>query len=143
MDEAKARLSRAFVAAYGVERGQEALAEALAYAWEHRETVLTMTNPAGFLFRVGQSRTRPKMRRVLFPPVEAVGVPWIEPSLPAALAGLSEHQRVAVVLSRGYGWTYPEIGELLDVAPTTVQNHVERALVHLRRRLEVRVDGTP
>ena len=29
------RLARAFVAAYGRERGEDALAEALAYAWAH------------------------------------------------------------------------------------------------------------
>jgi hypothetical protein len=36
--ETEPRLRRAFVAAYGPERGREAAAEALAYAWQHRPT---------------------------------------------------------------------------------------------------------
>lgn len=139
--EVRPRLARAFVAGFGLERGQEALAEALAYAWEHLDTVTVMDNPAGYLYRVGQSRTRRRRRPVVFPPPEEVGVPWIEPGLVDALAALSEHQRVAVVLARGYGWTYREIGELLGIAVTTVQNHVERALRRMRDEMEVVSDG--
>jgi hypothetical protein len=32
---------------YGQEQGRDATAEALAYAWEHRERVKSMANPAG------------------------------------------------------------------------------------------------
>jgi len=58
------RLARALVAAYGPERGQEAVAEALADAWEHFEDVRVMPNPAGYVYRVGQSRSRPRRRPV-------------------------------------------------------------------------------
>ena len=139
--ELRPRLARAFVAAYGVERGQEALAEAMAYAWEHAARLTGMENPAGYLFRVGQSRTRPRKTPPVFPAPSGAGVPWVEPGLPAALAQLTEHQRVAVVLIHGYGWTQREVAELLGVATTTVQNHVERGLAHLRRDLEVSSDA--
>jgi RNA polymerase sigma factor (sigma-70 family) len=66
-------------------------------------------------------------------------MPWIEPALPIALESLSEHQRLAVVLAHGFGWTHREIGELLDVSPSTVQNHIERAMVKLRAALEVEI----
>jgi DNA-directed RNA polymerase specialized sigma24 family protein len=135
------RLARAFIASYGVERGQEAVAESLAYAWEHFEAIRVMANPAGYLFRVGQSRTRPRRTPVLFPAPEAVGLPWVEPALPAALASLSDQQRVCVVLVHGYRWTQREVADLLGVAPTTVQNHVERGLDRLRRRMEVVADA--
>lgn len=135
------RLARAFIAAYGPDRGQEALAEAFAWAWENLELLHTMANPAGYLYRVGQSRTRPRRTPQTFPPPEAVGVPWVEPDLPEALQGLTEHQRVCVVLVHGYGWTRKEVAELLELAPTTVQNHVERGLAHLRRRLEAIPDA--
>lgn len=49
------RLRRALVAAYGTERGREAAAEALARAWEHWADVVEMSNPVGYLYRVGQS----------------------------------------------------------------------------------------
>jgi RNA polymerase sigma-70 factor (ECF subfamily) len=139
--ELRPRLARAFVAAYGVERGQEALAEALACAWERCDEVGAMDNPAGYLFRVGQSRSRPRRRPPLFPAPADVGLPWVEPSLPAGLRALTEHQRVAVVLVHGYGWTHREVGELLGVAPTTVQNHVERALARLRDHLKAVTDA--
>jgi hypothetical protein len=42
------RLARA----YGPGRSEEALAEAIACAWEHRSEVLAMENPAGFLYRM-------------------------------------------------------------------------------------------
>jgi DNA-directed RNA polymerase specialized sigma24 family protein len=129
------RLRRAFVASYGADRGREATAEALAYAWEHWRRVSAMENPVGYLFRVGQSRTRRRKTAYLLAPAPHTE-PWIEPGLPAALAALSEHQRLAVVLVHGFGWTLREVAELGGIQPTTVQNHLERGLARLRAALE-------
>jgi DNA-directed RNA polymerase specialized sigma24 family protein len=131
------RLRRALVAAYGSERGAEALAEALAYAWEHWARVSAMQHPVPYLYRVGQTRTRRRKSRVVFD-VPETGVPWVEPALPAALAALSERQRVAVALVFGFGWQLGEVAELFGVRVTTVQNHLERGLARLRVALEVR-----
>jgi DNA-directed RNA polymerase specialized sigma24 family protein len=135
------RLRRAFAAAYGADRGAEALAEAMAWAWEHWQDAQRMPNAIGYLYRVGQSRTRSRKRPVVLPTVQDVGVPWVEPGLPAALAGLTEHQRVAVVLAHGYAWTHREIADLLRLSPSTIQNHVERGLTALRDALEVSTDA--
>ena len=135
------RLARALVAAYGPERGNEAVAEAMAWAWEHRDDLLEMENPGGYLYRVGQSRSRPRRTPPLFPSAVEAGTPWVEPSLPSALRELTEQQRVCVVLAHGYGWTHREVAELLSIAPTTVQNHVERGLAALRRHMEVVPDA--
>jgi DNA-directed RNA polymerase specialized sigma24 family protein len=140
LDHAEPRLRRALVATYGPERGREATAEALAYAWEHWARVRELTNPTGYLFRVGQSRTRHNKSRVLFH-VNENHEPWVEPALSASLAQLSERQRLAVVLVHGYGWTLREVAELTGTAPTSVQNHVERGLARLRAALEVRQDA--
>ena len=51
--EHECRLRRAFVAAYGGERGREATAESLAFAWEHWDRISRMDNAPGYLFRVG------------------------------------------------------------------------------------------
>jgi DNA-directed RNA polymerase specialized sigma24 family protein len=56
------RLRRALVAAYGGQRGREATAEALSWAWENWDRVRAMTYPHRYLFRVGRSRT-PLLRR--------------------------------------------------------------------------------
>lgn len=130
------RLRHALIARYGVERGREATAEALGWAWAHWERVESMRNPAGYLYRVGQSRTRRRLSRFLAPPATA-DMPPVEPGLGAALAELSEAQRVAVLLVHGYGWTTSEVAEMLDVKPTTVQTHLARALERLRVALEV------
>lgn len=65
----------------------------------------------------------------------------MEPSLRGALGGLSDRQRVAVVLVHGYGWTMAEVADLLGVKVTTVQSHLDRALARLRSILEVSADG--
>jgi DNA-directed RNA polymerase specialized sigma24 family protein len=56
-------------------------------------------NPAGWLYRVGQSRSRRyRRRRVLFPAVEANPIPDVGPGLPAQLEALSVKQQQAVLM---------------------------------------------
>ena len=111
---AEPRLRRAFVAAYGGDRGREATAEALAYAWEHWSEVEHMRNPMGYLYRVGRSRSRDRKQRVVFVRSEAPDA-WVEPGLPAALAALTDRQRVAVTLVHGYGRGIARLRALLGV----------------------------
>jgi RNA polymerase sigma-70 factor (ECF subfamily) len=134
--EAEPRLRRALVAAYGQERGREAAADALAYAWRHWSRVRRMANPVGYLYRVGQSAGRPRKTRHLVSRPDTVDV-WVEPGLSQALGQLTERQRVATVLVHGFGWTLREVAELTGVSVTTVQNHLERGLASLRSALEV------
>lgn len=135
--EVEPRLRRALVATYGFERGREAAAEALAYGWEHWGRIRSLRNPVGYLFRVGQSRTRPRKRPPVFDlPAQASDV-WIEPGLASALTDLSERQRVAVVLVYGFGWQFAEVAEVTGIGVPTVQTHAERGLNRLRRALEV------
>jgi DNA-directed RNA polymerase specialized sigma24 family protein len=142
--EAAPRLQRALVAAYGSERGHEATAEALGYAWEHWNRIAGMANPVGYLYRVGQSRTRPRKQSRGLPawePRDATSDgPRVEPALRRVLASLTEHQRVAVVLVHGFGWTLREVAEVMELSTSTIQSHVERALEKLRTGLEVRDD---
>jgi DNA-directed RNA polymerase specialized sigma24 family protein len=134
------RLRRALVSAYGSERGREAAAEAFTYAWEHWDTLRTLRNPVGYLYRVGQSRTRSRQVRPLFPaPPEPE--PWYEPNLVTALERLSMSQRTAVVLIHGFGWTMKEVAECTGIRVTTVQNHLERGLRKLRADLKVSTDA--
>jgi DNA-directed RNA polymerase specialized sigma24 family protein len=135
--ETEPRLRRALVAAYGPQRGREAAAEALAYAWQHWDRISGMGNAAGYLYRVGQSRTRPRLTPPLFPPALEGGEPWTEPDLPAALEALSERERVATVLIEGFGWTYREVAEMTDLSISSVQSYRERGLRKLRDALGV------
>jgi DNA-directed RNA polymerase specialized sigma24 family protein len=132
-------LRRALVAAYGTERGREAAAEALAYAWQHWPRVQRMSNPTGYLYRVGQSRTRSKKVPALFLQVEDPDQ-LFEPGLAPALNELSERQRIAVVLVHAYGWSLSEVAELTGSKKATVQVHLKRGLAKLRSRLDMTDD---
>ena len=128
-------MARAFVAAYGADRGEEALAEAMAYAWANLERLAGMSNPVGYLYRVGQSRTRPRRRSAAFPAPAVVGMPEIEPALVEAVGALPERQRVCTLLVHAYDWTQVEVAELLGISASSVHWHTQRGLKALRKKM--------
>ena len=135
------KLRYALVAACGPDRGLDATEDALVFAWEHWEKIQTVSNPAGFLYRVGK-RKASRMRRPLplfrAVPVDSPDPP--EPRLAPALGHLSRQQRTAVVLIDGFGYTHQEVADLIGVGRSTVQKHHERGLEKLRREMGVNVD---
>lgn len=141
LGEIRPRLSRAFIASFGVQRAQDALAEALAFAWEHFEELAAMANPGGYLYRVGQSRTRWPRHRVVFPKPDIATMPDVEPELGGALSKLSERQRACVVLVYAYEWTHQEVADLLGLSRSSIQSHVERGVRRLRLAMGVASDA--
>jgi len=133
--DARPRLLRALAGIRGRDAG-EAAAEALGYAWEHWDEVRGMKNPMGYLYRVGQSRTRPR-RTPTLPPSSSIGLPEVEPGLVPALLRLPDSQRTAVWLVHACEWSYAEVAQAMDTTTSMVGNHVSRALERLRRELEV------
>jgi len=95
--------------------------------------------PVGYLYRVAQSSVRRRRWRPVYERPDA-SEPWVEPKLPAALASLSPHQRVVVMLVHGFGWTHAEAAELLGITRSSVQQHLERALASLRHEIGVGTD---
>ena len=134
------RLRRAFIGCRGVDGAPEAVAEALAYAWEHWTRVRTLDNPAGYLFRVGQSRTRRRKEGALPVPGPTMA-PNVEPALIPALLELTAHQRTAVWLVHACDWSYAEVAEAMGLGTSTVGTHVTRGLEQLRRILEVETNA--
>lgn len=133
------RVRRALVAFYGVEVGTEATAEAMVVAWQRWAEVSTMANPAGFLFRVGQSKARPHVRwshrRSGFPSTDRdsevsydIGVV----DLFRALTRVKPEQRVAVLLVKAYGFSYAEAAAVLNQTETTLANNLRRGMARLR-----------
>ncbi len=132
------RVRVALVAAYGPDVGMDAAAEAMAYGWENWERLEAMGNPAGYMYRVGQSAARRLNRpqgHLPAPPPDRL--PDIEPGLIPALNELSESQRVCVVLVHAYGWPQVEVAEVLEIAAQTVRTHLSRAMARLQSALEV------
>ena len=91
------------VAAYGPDLGREAAADALAWAWQHWDRVHAMADPAGYLWRVGQTSVRRTTRRRVHEVVDGRmfeleliddgrGERTVEPALRDALAALSPQQ---------------------------------------------------
>ena len=60
--------------------------------------------------------------------------------LAPALARLSDQQRAVVVLVHGYAISQRGVAELLDIAVSTVREHLARAMTKLRDELEDRHD---
>ena len=135
------RLRAALVAVYGPDVGADAAAEALAYGFEHWDELESMSNPAGYLYRVGQSEARRHFRpKGFMPAVASPGLPEFEPGLAPALESLTEPQRIGVVLVHALGWSLVETADILDVDVSTVRTHIARGLAKLRTALEVTVD---
>jgi DNA-directed RNA polymerase specialized sigma24 family protein len=130
-------LREALTAAFGVDAGREATADAMAYAWERWDRLEGMANPVGYLYVVGRNRALRALQRRRSMPVrfalpDGDAAPPFEPALAAALAGLSERERSVVLLLHGFHWTMSEIAETLDLSKSTIQSYAERALVKLR-----------
>lgn len=133
------RLRRALVARYGVELGNDACADALAYGWEHRERLNAMANPAGYLYRVAQSSARRYRRWEREPKLPAeppTGSAEASPDLATAIAQLKANQRIAIVLVHAHGYSYADAADVIGVPVTTLRNDLHRGLRRLRKLLE-------
>jgi RNA polymerase sigma factor (sigma-70 family) len=136
-------LRRAFVARYGWPAGLDITAEAVEWAWAHRDEVAAVANPTGYLYRVGMSKSRRLIRwrkeqgGLPSEIVSGDGAPWSEPELPTALNRLKPDDRSAIVLVHCFQWSYAEVAELLDVPVHTVRNRIHRGMQSLRIDLGV------
>jgi DNA-directed RNA polymerase specialized sigma24 family protein len=139
--DAEPHLREALTALFGVDDGLEIASEALTLAWERWSEVAVMENSTGYVYtaarNIGRRRHRHRRHRPVYMPVPVDRLPWVEPGLPKALAGLSEQQRLVVTLLHGYQWSMSEVAEVLGLSKSTIQNHAERGLTRLQKRLGV------
>ena len=135
ISDARPRLWRAFLGSLGVQRAEDALGEALAWAWANPERLSAISNPAGYLYRVGVSRSKPRKQPPELPAAAEIGLPDFEPRLIPALLALTPQQRTAVWLIHGCGWTYPDAARAMDIGESTVGTHATRGLALLRAQL--------
>ncbi|WP_395726179.1 sigma factor-like helix-turn-helix DNA-binding protein [Nakamurella sp.] len=134
---AEPRLRLALGAAFGFDMGEDATAEALAFAWEHWERVAACANPIGYVFAAGRNWARDRIRRRAprLPAVAPTEIPWVEPGLPGALERLSGRQREVVMLVHCFEWTLAEVAEVLGMSKGSVQVHERRGMARLRHDL--------
>jgi RNA polymerase sigma-70 factor, ECF subfamily len=55
----------------------------------------------------------------------------------AALSRLSDEMRIPLILKHYYGYSYDEIGEILNIAAGTAKSRVHHGLLAIRRELKV------
>ena len=138
--DAQVRLRRAFVARYGVDLGVEACSESITWAYANRTRLMAMSNPVGYLYRVGQTAVRTQVRwkrAPMFPPEVAENdLPLPDDGLHVAMAKLNRDQRCAVMLVHAYGYPYADAASLLDIPVSTLKNYLNRGLARLRQLLE-------
>jgi len=73
-------------------------------------------------------------------PIEVVSATELEDALHRAVGTLSERRREVYELARLEGLSYQQIGEVLDIAPQTVANHLCAAIAQLREQLADHLD---
>ncbi len=136
-------LRQALVAAYGLVDGREATVDALSWAWENWDRLSEVDNKTGYLYRVGQSSTRRFVSKAApsrpFHALDAE-LPDVEPGLLPALEALPAQQRTTVLLVHAHGWSQADVARMLDVNPSTVREHLSRAMKRLRNELEAHDD---
>jgi DNA-directed RNA polymerase specialized sigma24 family protein len=130
--ELSPRLRAALTPLADADSVDDAIAEAFAYLCRQPDRILAMENPGGYLYRVARSHLPKRRRPPALPPVVAALQPMVEPGLPAALAKLTERQRVAVFLIAGMGWSAREVAEFIDLGETSVRSHYDRGMAKLR-----------
>ena len=144
VDRDARRVRRALVSFYGADVGNEAADEAMAIAWERWASLAGMANPAGYVFRIGQTKAQPHVRwksrrsllRVDDSTAESVDVAGLVDLL-NALERLSPDQRTAVMMVKSFGYGHRDVAELLGVSESVVNNLVHRGVVALRADMEV------
>ena len=135
------KLRQALIAKYGLDLGEQAVAAAMAWAWEHQDRLVGLTGMRAYLFRVAQSSMRrswvwSKRNSATFPPeAAAVETGLIDDSLDLAdlLRKLPQKQRTCVLLIYAHGWPYRDVAELLEISVDAVNNHTHRGMAALRK----------
>jgi RNA polymerase sigma-70 factor (ECF subfamily) len=109
---------------------EEIAQDAFLVLWERWDRVRSMEKPTGYLYRTAMNLFRRRRRRAALAARRAVGLAHHEDTFAAAdarqvvaraLAGLSQRQRAALVLTELLGFSSEEAGRMLRVKPVTVR----------------------
>jgi len=127
--------------------------DAFAKLWSVRERMETVDSLRAYVFRMARNRvynhqrnerTRRDTREQLGDEAPHGSPPTPDQDLDADLLGdllhewiddLPDRQREAFTLCRRENLSHEEVADVMDIAPSTVNNHITRALQHLRERL--------
>ena len=122
LGEPLTHLRGVLIARFGVDVGRDVHGEVSEYAWMNRDRLVAMQNPAGYLYRVGQSRARRyrRWRRVANLPADVAETQSEDTSdgrLAKALATMNRDERTVAVVVHSYGYSYEQAADLLGITP--------------------------
>lgn len=145
------RVGRALaVTLHDADLAADSVDEAMARAYQRWNSVSTLENPAGWVYRVGLNVARSRIRRVarrarLPRPDDRVPEPaLIEPAVLRALGELPVDQRSVVVCRLLLGWSEAETATALGIRSGTAKSRLHRALAVLEPKLsQLRPEGRP
>jgi len=130
---------------------QDVTQEAFVRLWERRESWTGEGSVQALLYRIvrnlaldlRKARAREEVRtqevaggvNSVPTPLELTASVEFERAFRSALDSLSPRRREVYELVRLEGLSYREVGEILEIAPQTVANHLSAAMAFLRERL--------
>jgi len=138
------------------EAARDVTQDAFIRLWEVRESLSPDQSLEAYLYRIARNRAynhernqrtrdekEPAVRdqtpaqpaRPAQPDDEA-GAGQLEDRLWRWIGELTDRQREALVLTRFDGLSHEEAADVMDISPRTVNNHIVRALKHLRERVD-------
>lgn len=123
------------------ELASDAVDEAMARAYERWNTVESLANPTGWVYRVALNWSRSFLRRARRPmpvwdaPDVELASNGLDPAVDRALAELSVEQRAVVVCRLLLGWSEAQTAKALDIRPGTVKSRLNRASARLQSTL--------
>jgi RNA polymerase sigma factor (sigma-70 family) len=140
------RLLRAlFVVTGSAEEADDLMQDAFVAVWERWDRVRDMRDPTGYLYRTAMNRFRSRLRAARLAArriVRADPQPDLFEAVDdrdlvvRALAGLSERQRAALVLTDLLDFDSAEAATILGVKPSTVRALASQGRAALRRSAE-------
>jgi RNA polymerase sigma-70 factor, ECF subfamily len=143
--EYKALFRAMFLVTGSPQEAEELMQDAFLKVWERWDRVGRMENPNGYLYRVAMNGARSRLRRLRMAAAHAAAlrsaddpfaVADLRDELVRALAGLSERQRMALVLTDLLDLPADEAARVLRVRTPTVRSLASQARTALRGKLE-------
>jgi len=140
------RLIRAlFVVTGSAEEADELMQDAFVAVWERWDRVGDMHDPTGYLYRTAMNRFRSRLRAAKAAARSVIGADPRPDLFEAvddrdlvvrALAGLSERQRAALVLTDLLDFDSEEAARILGIKPSTVRALASQGRAALRKTAE-------
>ncbi|MFB6230628.1 MAG: RNA polymerase sigma factor [Salinibacter sp.] len=139
----------------GPEAARDVTQDVFIRLWDARASLVPERSLEAYLYRMARNRAynHERTRRTraekeedvrdksaaqpapLEPPDAQAAASQFEDRLWQWIGELPDRQREALTLSRFEGLSHDEIAEVMGISPRTVNNHIVRALKHLRERI--------